>query len=160
MERNTTIEVPEAQAAPFLAITGEQLEAEFRQLTGRIAAALVSREDMIDEMVRRNMPNIRDLRGLRMVCKQIAEELNVVPPEYPEGLVTRERDETGFWTNIKSMAVIVRVFLDAMMQDAKRWRYYASSPQTALMLGSTLDPNDHSVDWAAESSRLADQHIQ
>ena len=40
--------------------------------------------------------------------------------------------------------------------DAQRWRVYASSPQTALQLGTDLDPNDGSVDWCAESSRLAD----
>jgi hypothetical protein len=46
-----------------------------------------------------------------------------------------------------------------MMEDAARWRFYASSPQTALMLGSTKDPNSGDMDqadWYAESSSLAD----
>jgi hypothetical protein len=42
--------------------------------------------------------------------------------------------------------------------DADRWRTYASSPQTALMLGSLLDPNDSTVDWIAECARLVDAH--
>lgn len=41
--------------------------------------------------------------------------------------------------------------------DAARWRYFAASPQTALMLGSKLDPYDGSVDWVQESSKLADE---
>lgn len=40
--------------------------------------------------------------------------------------------------------------------DAARWRNFASSPQTALMLGSLLNPNDPGVDWKAECDRLAD----
>jgi hypothetical protein len=43
--------------------------------------------------------------------------------------------------------------------DAARWRYFASSPQTALMLDSKLDPNDESVDWVAECNRLADAQM-
>lgn len=43
--------------------------------------------------------------------------------------------------------------------DAMRWRYFASSPQTALMMGSKLDPNDMSVDWVAECNRLADAQM-
>lgn len=41
------------------------------------------------------------------------------------------------------------------LKDAERWRFFASSPQTALMLGSKLDPNDRTVDWIAECNRLA-----
>ena len=41
-------------------------------------------------------------------------------------------------------------------RDAARWRAFASSPQTAMMLGSTLDPTDEHVDWLAECNRLAD----
>ena len=43
-----------------------------------------------------------------------------------------------------------------LMADAARWRFYAESPQTAIMLGSKLDPCDKSTDWVAESNRLAD----
>jgi hypothetical protein len=46
--------------------------------------------------------------------------------------------------------------LDEAEKDKKRWKLYASSPQTALMLGSTLNPNDESVDWIAECNQLAD----
>jgi len=43
--------------------------------------------------------------------------------------------------------------------DAYRWRFYASSPQTALMLGSDRDPNDATVDWKVECDRLADEKL-
>lgn len=39
-------------------------------------------------------------------------------------------------------------------KDAERWRFYCC-PQTALTLGTELDPNDQSVDWYKECSRLA-----
>lgn len=42
------------------------------------------------------------------------------------------------------------------VRDAARWRRFADSPQTALMLGSTRDPNEVGVDWRAECDRLAD----
>ena len=41
-------------------------------------------------------------------------------------------------------------------KDATRWRLYSRSPQTALALGSLLDPHDSSVDWTTECNRLAD----
>lgn len=41
-------------------------------------------------------------------------------------------------------------------RDAARWRRFAGSPQTALMLGSTRDPSAVGVDWKAECDRLAD----
>ena len=44
--------------------------------------------------------------------------------------------------------------------DAYRWRCYASSSQTALMLGSDKDPNDTTVDWKAECDRLADETMR
>ena len=43
-------------------------------------------------------------------------------------------------------------------KDSERWRFYASNPQTALALGSKLDPNEDN-DWAAECNRLADGFI-
>ncbi len=39
--------------------------------------------------------------------------------------------------------------------DAARWRYFAQSPQTALMLGSELDPHSKH-DWLTECNKLAD----
>ena len=42
-------------------------------------------------------------------------------------------------------------------EDAKRWRRFASSPQTALMLGSPLNPNLKIVDWVVECNRLIDE---
>ena len=42
--------------------------------------------------------------------------------------------------------------------DANRWRAFACN-QTALMLGSKLDPNDATVDWLQECNRLADAII-
>jgi hypothetical protein len=43
--------------------------------------------------------------------------------------------------------------------DAKRWRFYSDSPETALSLGSKLNPNDETIDWARESNRLVDELI-
>ena len=40
--------------------------------------------------------------------------------------------------------------------NTARWMFYAKSPQTALMLGSKLDPNDETIDWVSECNRLAD----
>ena len=39
--------------------------------------------------------------------------------------------------------------------DAARWRYFAQSAQTALMLGSELDPHSKH-DWLTECNKLAD----
>ena len=46
-----------------------------------------------------------------------------------------------------------------IMTDAARWRFYANSSQTAIILGRKLDPCDKSTDWVAESNRLADEMI-
>lgn len=40
-------------------------------------------------------------------------------------------------------------------RNADRWRHFSSSPQTALMLGTKLDPNSKQ-DWRKECDRLAD----
>lgn len=50
--------------------------------------------------------------------------------------------------------------VEALEKDANRWRWYAKSPQTALMLGSDLDPNGAGQDWSAECDRLADDLIR
>ena len=42
------------------------------------------------------------------------------------------------------------------MKDAARWNFFASAPQTALMLGSKHDPNDANFPWRDECDRLAD----
>lgn len=51
-------------------------------------------------------------------------------------------------------------YRDALVQrlekSASRWEI-AISPQLALMLGSTLDPNDPMIDWIKECNRLADE---
>jgi hypothetical protein len=39
--------------------------------------------------------------------------------------------------------------------DGDRWRHFASSPQTALMLGTSLDPNSEQ-NWRDECNKLAD----
>lgn len=46
--------------------------------------------------------------------------------------------------------------LESLLADKARWGYYASSPQTALILGSALDPCDTGVDWVSECNQLAD----
>ena len=48
---------------------------------------------------------------------------------------------------------------DALRANAERWQHFASLPQTALMLGTNLDPNDTTVDWLVECNRLADAAI-
>lgn len=50
----------------------------------------------------------------------------------------------------------IRTHAQALSVDAERWRVLSNSPQTALMLGSNLDPMDVSVDWKAECNKLAD----
>jgi len=49
--------------------------------------------------------------------------------------------------------------LDEYKQDALRWRFYASSPQTAFALGTKLDLLTEQ-DWKAECDRLADAAIK
>lgn len=44
--------------------------------------------------------------------------------------------------------------------DAERWRYFYNNAQTALMLGSNLDPNNDSIDWLEECNRLADSAMK
>lgn len=56
-----------------------------------------------------------------------------------------------------SRIVAAARFSIADCEDAQRWRFFADSPQTALMLGSKLDPNDTTVDWIRETTRLADE---
>lgn len=41
------------------------------------------------------------------------------------------------------------------MVDAERWRHFACN-QTAMMLGSELEPMDNDVNWLEECNRLAD----
>lgn len=51
---------------------------------------------------------------------------------------------------------------DALRRDAERWRFFASSKQTALMLGSNIDPfNEESTEEKimAECNQLADAAI-
>jgi hypothetical protein len=47
---------------------------------------------------------------------------------------------------------------EQMKADAERWKYFACN-QTALMLGSKLDPNDKSINWLEECNKLADEVI-
>lgn len=142
--------------------TDDQLADELRELSYRIGKAISYREDLIEAMERRNMPALT-LRGMQPVCDAVAARLGIEAPRVDE-LPRRDRDETFWWTNTSSIAAIVNLFRqDAMAAasdmepaDAERWRFYATSPQTALMLGSRLDPNDDSMDWKAECDRLAD----
>lgn len=46
-----------------------------------------------------------------------------------------------------------------VIKNSARWLFYASSPQTALMLGSRLDPNDPNVSWVKECNKLADEYL-
>lgn len=52
----------------------------------------------------------------------------------------------------------LRAEAETLRRDAERWQYFASCPQTALMLGSELDPNSDQ-DWEAECRMLADAAI-
>lgn len=47
-----------------------------------------------------------------------------------------------------------------LKKDSRRWKYYASSPQTALMLGSRKDPNDNTIDWVKVCEELADSAMK
>ena len=50
--------------------------------------------------------------------------------------------------------------MDIDERSALRWKFYSASPQTALMLGTKLDPNDPFItvaQWQAECNKLADE---
>lgn len=46
-----------------------------------------------------------------------------------------------------------------LLADANRWRFFAASAQSALVLGSPLDPNS-SVDFKKECDRLIDAMME
>lgn len=50
---------------------------------------------------------------------------------------------------------ILKYERDKLQEDALRWRFYADSSQTALYLGTKLDPNDEQMDWKSECDKLA-----
>lgn len=45
---------------------------------------------------------------------------------------------------------------EVTQKDADRWHFVACSPQTALMLGSNVDPNQKDFPWREEPDRLVD----
>lgn len=67
-------------------------------------------------------------------------------------------DATNKWTVKALFTAPIPTPSQEEALDAKRWRYYADCPQTALMLGTELDPNSEQ-DWAAECSRLVDASL-
>ena len=98
---------------------------------------------------------------------------NFHPPDSSFDYVTkREMQEGGFYGCYLGIQILGRQVMGnnlAIPQgipdrntllDALRWRLYASSPQTALMLGSDKDPNDSTVDWKAECDRLEDEKMR
>lgn len=139
--------------------TDETLLAEFKELTERIGRAIAHREDIIEELERRGLRD-RKLTGLEPVCNAVADVLGISRITVPPELGKRDRDETYWWTNTKSVGAIVKAFLLGTQRDSLRWQFYAASPQTALMLGSKLDPNDDTIDWVAECNRLADDIME
>jgi hypothetical protein len=52
------------------------------------------------------------------------------------------------------------VRIKEIIKNHERWLFYASSPQTALMLGSDKDPNDKTINWIKECNKLADKFIE
>jgi len=46
-----------------------------------------------------------------------------------------------------------------LLLNSKRWEFYSDNAQTALILGSELDPNDKTVNWKEECNKLADKII-
>lgn len=71
--------------------------------------------------------------------------------------IVNEQDETI--EVLKSELTTLSTTLQEREDDARRWSYFADSPQTALMLGSKLDPTDTSVNWVQECNRLADKAL-
>lgn len=59
-----------------------------------------------------------------------------------------------------TMADALLALLRPAWESADRWAFFSRSPQTALMLGSVLDPNDTTIDWLVECNRLADAAIR
>ncbi len=57
-------------------------------------------------------------------------------------------------------AAMNAIDLPKLLADAGRWHHFALSPQTALMLGSTHDPEDSTFLWRQECDRLADAAMQ
>jgi hypothetical protein len=49
--------------------------------------------------------------------------------------------------------------VEELENDAKRWKYYCCA-QTALYLGTKLDPNNSAIDWAIECNLLADEAMK
>jgi hypothetical protein len=52
--------------------------------------------------------------------------------------------------------IVSKVEYHKLKADSERWKHFASN-QAALMLGSDLDPSDHSIDWLEECNKLADK---
>lgn len=86
---------------------------EYETLTRRIAAAIERREDLIEAMEAREIGDVRRLRGIKPVCAAVAAELGIDSPQMPDIMPRRGRDETHFWTNTKSIAAIVSLFLES-----------------------------------------------
>lgn len=59
---------------------------------------------------------------------------------------------------LDAKAALQNAEYELLKADAARWRFYCCN-QTAMMLGSNLDPHDHSIDWVKECNRLADEII-
>lgn len=69
---------------------------------------------------------------------------------------TSEIEREGFYERMwKDFVSLQRGDATLLCVNAARWAHFAGSPQTALMLGTKLDPNSEQ-DWIAECNRLAD----
>lgn len=97
--------------------------------------------------------------------KAIREEIEKTLKPWYEYLNSDEDDLDGSKEPKICTACLVGIIQDLMdlvdelRDDAARWRYFASSPQTAMMLGTHLDPNDSRIDWLKISNGMADNRM-
>lgn len=65
-------------------------------------------------------------------------------------------EREGFYERMwKDFVSLQRGDATLICVNAARWQHFADSPQTALMLGTELDPTSEQ-DWISECNRLAD----
>jgi len=72
-------------------------------------------------------------------------------------VMDKDTDREGFYEKMwQDFVSFQRGDATQICIDAARWRHFAESAQTALMLGSELDPNSQQ-DWLTECNKLADE---
>lgn len=99
-------------------------------------------------------------KGWKDAISNVIEHLNGQMGVWRDGDIALEHLLKHIQQNVSSLQIepppsLFEALDEGGVRNARRWVFYASSPQTALMLGTKLDPNDNSVDWVKECNRLA-----